>query len=250
MPRRLRDLVLVGEASEGDQRAHPLLGLGVGEDVGASGVRCNETRRERIHPDPVRRPLAGERLGERHEPRLRRRRMCDARCPSPGIGGDEVQDDAAAAARDRLPRQSLRTEERAVQRALDNGAEAVGREVDRRAEEVASVVDENVEVARGVEQMRDRVGIAHVASMCRAQAAFIHEDAAGRVDTARVSRREHDVVAGAREATGDCETDSTPSARHEDPPRTRAHAAAGTPRAARARAPVKIRVACARRKNE
>ncbi len=100
--------------------------------------------------------------------------MYDARRAAVSIGRDEIQDDAARATLDHMPSELLRAEERTMQRALDHRAKAVRGELERWADEVAGgVVDEHVEVARFVEQARDRSGIAYVAGVCRTREALV-----------------------------------------------------------------------------
>src|SRR5437588_1327225 len=164
----VRNLVLAAEAAQrhlGEHRGTDLLRR---PEPLARLRRVDGTRSDRVHADPVRRPLDGERAREVDDAGLRRRRVDGAWPARPGVRRDDVHDLAASAALDRPPPELPRAEEGAVEDDPEDGAPAVRREVLRPHAEVArGVVHERRHGSElplgGFERGRDRLRVAHVA---------------------------------------------------------------------------------------
>src|SRR3546814_6989124 len=108
-------------------------------------------RHEAVDPDIVRCPFHGERLDQVHDAGLGRSRRRGSGAARPAIGRADVQDRAAAAARDTAAGEFGGAEEGAVERDLGDRPPAIGRKLFRRPWEVRGS-------AIGRAAWRERVG--------------------------------------------------------------------------------------------
>ena len=145
---RRRYLARVREALERHAAQHPFAEGGIGERGLARGGR-HPSRRDRVQPDAVRRPLVGEHARHVHDARLGDAVGKALLQRHDAVGGGDADDQARPAGRDEVARHLLRHEERALEVGVHHQVPLVGGRVQGELLQGGRrVVDEHLDAAR------------------------------------------------------------------------------------------------------
>ncbi len=170
----------------------------VGQSAAAGALCVGRARGDRVHADPVRRPLDRERPRHREQPCLGSGGMHRARAARPRVARQDADDRAAVALLDHLPRGGAGAEEAAVEHDRDDGPPAVRREVFRLDDEVAGrVVDERRRPGRSARRRPPTsastcVRLAHVRRLSRSGAACAFDERDGLLERLRPAAGDDD----------------------------------------------------------
>ena len=169
----------------------------VAADVGGHVGMGEQAGHDRVHLDPVRAPLDGERLGQILHTGLRGRAVREAGTTRPGVRRPDVDHRPPRAREQVTPTELATAQEGAVERDIDDGAPRVRRHVLGRNGEVGrGVVHEHGRHAeplgRRVEHRRDRRIVADVTRPDDDGAADRLDRDAARLEMLRLTAGNHD----------------------------------------------------------